>query len=167
MGSLQPTHQHQFISSLAIKTKNIMPIYLNIFSLIIPKNVIAEKYKGGISQFFRDFRFSEFEFNQEDDEVFSFGDMNFDGLPIDELIEKGLHFDKTNQYTEDFAVICRYGDDFWDVPWIQHNKVFAWHKNASKAAIQKAEEISNLTVDDISEMFDNGQNPFGAIRVEG
>lgn len=67
-----------------------MPIYLHIFNLIVPKKVIAEKYQGGISQFFKDFRFAESEINQEDDELFSFGHMVFDYLPIDELIEKGL-----------------------------------------------------------------------------
>lgn len=67
-----------------------MPIYLHIFNLIVPKKVIAEKYQWGISQFFKDFRFAESEINQEDDELFSFGHMDFDYLPIDELIEKGL-----------------------------------------------------------------------------
>jgi hypothetical protein len=60
-----------------------MPIYLYIFSLIVPKKVIAEKYQGGIGQFHKDFKFVEFEFNQEDDELFSFGHMDFYYLPID------------------------------------------------------------------------------------
>lgn len=142
-----------------------MPVYLHIYNLIVPKKVIAEKYQGGISQFIKDFRFGEFEIDQEDDELFSFGQMNYDCLPIDELIEKGLHFDNAKQCSEDFIVISRYDDDFWNVSWIQHNNFFAWHINADKSTIEKVEEISNLTVEEISKLIENGQNPLKAIRV--
>lgn len=142
-----------------------MPIYLDIFNLIVPKKVISRKYQGGIIQFYKDFRFGEFEIDQEDDELFSFGQMNFDCLPIDNLVEKGLHFDNNNQYSEDFTIIYRYGEDFWKVSWLQHNTVFAWHTKANRTTIKKAEEISNLTIEEISELIKKGQNPLKTIRI--
>ena len=142
-----------------------MPIYLDNFNLLVPKKVIAEKYQGGISQFLKDFRFAEFEINQEDDELFSLGQMNYDCLPIDELVEKGLHYDDMNHSSHDFIVIARYGKDLWNAPWIKHNKVFAWHINAHETSIKKAEKISNTDVAEIMELIVQGKSPLKTIRI--
>ena len=85
-----------------------MPIYLHIFNLIVNKASIAQKYKGGLTQFKKDFAIDESEINHEDDELISFGRMNFEDLPIDELISRGLDFDKESQYSADFTVVYRY-----------------------------------------------------------
>lgn len=153
--------------TLAFRKKiNTMPIYLHIFNLIVPKKVIAEKYQGGISQFLKDYKFGEFEINQEDDELFSFGQMDYDCLPIDELIEKGLHFDKTNQYSEDFTVIYRYGENFWNVSWLQHNTLFAWHIDTSPDLLLKVDEIGNMTIEEFNNQTEKGNNLFKAIRLK-
>jgi len=52
------------------------------------------------------------------------------------------------------------------VSWLQHNKVFAWHINADKSTIEKVDEISNLTMDEISELIEKGQNPLKTIRID-
>lgn len=142
-----------------------MPVYLDIYNLIIPKTVVCEKYPGGTDGFLDDFNFESFEINQEDDEVFCFGQTDLDSLPTEDLINKGFHFDTVKQCSKDFVVIYRYGDHYWSVPWLQHNGVFAWHMDAARESIKKVEEICDLTMDQISEMIDKGQSPLKPVRI--
>jgi hypothetical protein len=55
-----------------------MPIYIDIFSLILDKKVVAQKYQGGLAQFRIDYHIPASEINEEDDELFSLGQMNAD-----------------------------------------------------------------------------------------
>jgi hypothetical protein len=82
-----------------------MPVYLHIYNLIVKKSSVIEKYEGGIEQFRHDFSIDASEINQEDDELFSFGEMNADSFPIERLIEKGFGFDKIRQYSDDFSIL--------------------------------------------------------------
>lgn len=142
-----------------------MPVYLHIFNLVIDKKAINEKYAGGVEQFRIDYEISLSEINQEDDELFSLGQMNADQFDIDSLILKGLSYDIDNQKSEDFTIVYRYGELFWNVKWLKHNTVFAWHIDTSPDLISKMEGICEMTVDDIMKEMENGNNLFKAIRL--
>ena len=62
-----------------------MPVYLNVFNLIINKTAIYEKYAGGVEQFRIDYKIPLSKINHEDDELFSLGQMNADEFDIDSL----------------------------------------------------------------------------------
>ena len=141
-----------------------MATYVDIYNLIIRKQAVIEKYSGGIEQFRIDYNIPSSEINQEDDELFSLGQMNDDQFDIDSLISKGLNFDAAKQKSDDFLILYRYGDLFWEANWIEHNKVFAWHIETSSEILLKVDEISNMTMDDISEQFEKGNNLFKTIR---
>lgn len=143
-----------------------MPIYLHIFNLIVNKAAIAQKYNGGLTQFKKDFPIDESEINHEDDELISFGRMNFEDLPIDELISGGLDFDKESQYSADFTIVYRYGDDFWKVDWLTENKVFAWHKNTNPQLIERVDEICKMTMDEIVAYQDKGIYLLSTIKAD-
>ena len=74
-----------------------MPIYLDIYNLIVAKKAVTESYSGGIPQFRIDYNIPLSEINQEDDELFSLGQMNADQFDIDHLVSSGLSFDVENQ----------------------------------------------------------------------
>ena len=143
---------------------NIMATYVHNYNLIIRKQAVIEKYTGGIEQFRIDYNIPSSEINQEDDELFSLGQMNDDQFDVDSLISKGLSFDTDQQKSDDFVILYRYGDLFWEANWIVHNKVFAWHIETSSEILLKVDEISNMTMDAISEQFEKGNNLFKTIR---
>jgi hypothetical protein len=141
-----------------------MATYVHIYNLIIRKQAVIEKYLGGIEQFRIDYNIPSSEINQEDDELFSLGQMNADQFDVDSLLSKGLSFDADQQKSDDFVILYRYGALFWEANWIKHNKVFAWHIETSSEILLKVDEISNMTMDDISEQFEKGNNVFKTIR---
>ncbi|MBS1781891.1 MAG: hypothetical protein JSS78_02375 [Bacteroidetes bacterium] len=55
-----------------------MPVCLTLASLIIDKNAIDKKYKGGVHQFRHDYFNQQGEASQEDDEIFLIARMNWD-----------------------------------------------------------------------------------------
>jgi hypothetical protein len=142
-----------------------MPVYLYNFNLIIPKKTVSEKYTGGIEQFEMDYEIFTSDINTEDDELFSLAQMNIDGFDIEELVQNGLTYDEDNQRSDDFVIIYRYGDDPWSVDWIKHNRVFAWHINANKKTIEKVHEICEMTMDEIVEQAEKGNNLFTTIEI--
>ena len=85
-----------------------MPIYIDIFSLVLDKKIIAQKYHGGIHQFRIDYHIPESEINEEDDELFALGQMNADEFDIDALVAKGLSYDEAQQRSDDFTITCRW-----------------------------------------------------------
>lgn len=104
--------------------------------------------------------------NQEDDELFSLGQIDPDLFDMDTLVLKGLHYDNVNQRSDDFVILDRYGDFFWDVNWVKHNRVFAWHVDTRKEILMKVDEISSMTLDGIVEQMDKGNNLFKTIRTD-
>jgi len=142
-----------------------MPVYLHIFNLIIDKKAVNEKYTGGVEQFRIDYEIPLSEINQEDDELFSLGQMNADQFDIDSLKSKGLSFDNDKQKSDDFTIVYRYGELLWDVKWLKHNSVFAWHLDTSPDLISKMEGICKMPVNDIMKEMDNGNNLLKAIRL--
>lgn len=141
-----------------------MAVYQHIFNLIISKKRRNRKYTGGIEQFRKDYNIPSSEINQEDDELFSIARMNADEFDIDSLISKGLSFDIEGQKSDDFTIVYRYGDIFWDVKWLKNNKVFAWHIETSSDIVLKVDEISNMTWDYINEQMKKGNNLLKTIR---
>jgi hypothetical protein len=142
-----------------------MAVYLNIFNLIIDKKAICDKYSGGLNKFRKDYDIPASLINQEDGQVFSLGQMNSDQFNIDALIENGLSFDENLQYSDDFTIIYRYGDAFWDVDWLKHNKVFAWHIDSNALELEKINEISNTSMDEIIKLKENGHNLLTTIWI--
>jgi len=133
--------------------------------LIIDKKAVNEKYTGGVEQFRIDYEIPLSEINQEDDELFSLGQMNADQFDIDSLKSKGLSFDNDKQKSDDFTIVYRYGELLWDVKWLKHNSVFAWHLDTSPDLISKMEGICKMPVNDIMKEMDNGNNLLKAIRL--
>jgi hypothetical protein len=145
-----------------------MAIYLRNFNLIINKKAVIEKYAGGIEQFRKDYNIPASEINEEDDELFSLGQMNVDPFEshIDDLISKGLDFDLVQNRSDDFTIASRFSDLFWKVDWLKQNYVFAWHIDTSNEIKLKVEEISNTSMDEIAEQFDKGNNLLKTIRKD-
>lgn len=141
-----------------------MPVYLDIFNLVIDKKAVIQKYSGGMEQFRIDYDIPISEINDEDDELFSLGQMDVDQFDTDSLISKGLSYDVTEQKSDDFTIVCRYGESFWDVKWLKHNHVFAWHIDTSNELISRMEEICNMTMHDIGEEMDKGNYLLKTIR---
>lgn len=143
-----------------------MPVYLHIFNLVIDKQSVIEKYTGGIEQFRIDYDIPSSEINQEDDELFSLGRMDVYQFDIDRLVSSGLSFDKERQMSNDFTIIYRYGDIYWEVNWLKNNSVFAWHIDVNSDLKLKMDEISNMTLDYINEQREKGNDLLRAIRLE-
>lgn len=141
-----------------------MAIYLDICNLIISKQIVREKYIGGINQFRMDYDLPNSEINQEDDELFALGQMNVDEFDIEKLVSNGLRFDFENQQSTDFFILERYGDFIWNTDCIEHNRVFAWHKETSKAILSRVNEISNMSIEEIFEQLEKGNNLLQTIK---
>ena len=143
-----------------------MPVYLDIFNLIVNKKAVSGKYSGGINQFRIDYNIPLSEINQEDDELFSLGQMNADQFDIDHLVSRGLSFDIENQKSDDFTIVYRYGNNFWEVNWLEHNRVFAWHIETNNELKFKIVEISEMTIEDIDIQREKGNNLLRTLRLE-
>lgn len=141
-----------------------MPTYIHLANLIINKAAIDEKVAGGCDVFRNYLHERENEFLQEDDELFSLTRMNYDEFNLDKLVELGLDFDEKNFCSKDFVLIVRYGGELWKVDWLENNLIFAWHINSDSMLIDKAKEVSNMLMDDIVELIEQGENPLVVIR---
>lgn len=99
-----------------------MPIYCEVYQLVIPKNVLEAKYKGGLSQFKEEY---SWDYNQdhEDNELISIVSSENDfAVPasLDYVINTGT--------SKDFIVVERYAtpEISWPVDWCETNKVYIW-----------------------------------------
>jgi len=140
-----------------------MPVYLHSANLIINKKAIAERYKGGIEQFRKDFA-GENQYFTEDVELFSLARMNPDEFDEVKLVDGGLHYDRKKNTSNDYVIISRYGGCLWQVDWLRDNKVFAYHIDCSPEYREKVYEISSKTVDELQHIVNAGGNPFETIR---
>lgn len=143
-----------------------MPVYLDIVNLIIDKKAIIEKYAGGIDQCRIDFNIPLSEINHEDDELFCMGQMNADQFDIDLLVSRGLSYDTLQERSDDFTILSRFGEWYWEVPWLRENSLFAWHIDTPADLIEKMEEVSNMTMYDIVELGKKGIVVFKTIKRE-
>ncbi len=141
-----------------------MPVYVHLSNLLIRKDAIEKKYKGGVPQFRIDCELDTGRFYfQEDTMLFCLVTMNYDEHDYDNLTAKGLHYDKKREFSEDFVVLSRHYGLLWEGPWLEHNKVFAWHVGSDAESVMRAEKISSLTMNEIGKRFERGENPFAAI----
>ncbi len=143
-----------------------MPIYLTLASLIIDKDAIEKKYKGGIKQFRDDYFKKQGDASQEDDEVFLIARMNYDEFDLDELVSMGFEYDKIRKFSNDFVIYQRYQGYLWQVDWIEDNSVFGWHSKTNALLSNKAKMFGEITMDDIEKLFESGQEPFIPLTIE-
>lgn len=134
-----------------------MPVYLALASLIIDKNAIEKKYKGGIHQFRLDYFSQQSEASQEDDEIFMIARMNYDDYDLDELVKMGLEYNKETKYSNDFVIHQRYHGYLWQVDWIEDNKFYAWHINAKDELKNKAKKFGEITLNELEKIYANDQ----------
>ena len=141
-----------------------MPVFIYLSILVIDKKAIKKKYKGGIVEFKKNYRWDEDCNNQEDDELFAIASMNSDEHEIKELTSKGLSYDFSAGRSEDFTIVNRYGGAEWKVSWLNHGYSFAWHNDADEEFIAKARAVDEMTMDRVADLMEEGNNPFRAIR---
>ena len=132
-----------------------MPVYLHPANLIVNKKAVAEKYKGGIEQFRRDFEKDNVYFT-EDNELFSLARMNIDEFPEYRLVEGGLQYDHEEKSSNDYVIISRYGGQLWEVDWLEASKVYAYHKDCSMGDRARVIQMELIRVDELKRIFDAG-----------
>jgi hypothetical protein len=140
-----------------------MPLFVEIYNLIVTKSSVISKYDGGMTQFREDFGFGKYESNFEDNELFLLAAMGHDDFNLDLLIKRGLHYDQVCDFSNDFVIIGRYGYISWKVDWLEGNKIFVWHYIADEHLKEKARKHSNLTINEVTKMFEEGNSPFETI----
>jgi len=140
-----------------------MPTYIELQNLIIPKEIISTKYKGGISQFRKWFDKNKGSRWQEDNETFSIARMNSIDIDIKHLVENGLAFDETNKCSDDFCVIGRYEGMHWEVDWLEYNAVYAWHKDCDLDKVKQVQVIAAMHMSEVKAAFDRGEKPWDTI----
>ena len=143
-----------------------MPVYIHLANIVIQKSTIKEKYNGGIKQFKTDYDYGEGKYHQEDDELFSIAYQNLYRGEFQYLSEKGLHYDKLNDFSKDFVPAFRYGGLLWKSDWLDANVVFAWHKDCEPKQITRAQQIGNMLMDDFIAANERGERLFATIRKD-
>ena len=143
-----------------------MPVFVRNFNLIFSKEILAQKYKGGVSQFKIDHKVGKVERCQEDDELILVAYMNANDIDLDFFEEQGLHIQENPLASKDFGLVARYGGSYWEVDWLLSNETFAWHIDCKKWQKEKVEEICNLTMDVIEAEMQKGNNLFDTIKTE-
>jgi hypothetical protein len=63
-----------------------MPIFVNYFSLVVPKDILEKKYPGGVTQFKKDFSFTECDAMTEDDELLAIYSMGYPYENVETLV---------------------------------------------------------------------------------
>jgi hypothetical protein len=139
-----------------------MPLAIDIFALIVPKKVIETKYAGGIAQFKKDF-FRGTDADMEDGELLGVGYMDADDVDVEKLMKRGLSFNRSEPFSEDFVIVSRYGDPLlWPCKWLIQNSLHAWHVEASEENKKRAEEVGDMTIERVFELMDMDQNPLAS-----
>ena len=141
-----------------------MPIYIQLCSLVVPKDVLKTKYAGGIIQFKEDYSFDRSELHQEDDLLISIAYMNPDEIEIELLVERGLSFKEfRNPNSTDFTIITRYGGLCWVNDTITTNSVYVWHNYTPRNQIKLAQKLANKFMDVVMDELENEVDPYPVI----
>lgn len=94
-----------------------MAVPIEFFSVVVPKNIIQQKYRGGLEQYKSDCPNKSY---VEDDFLTRVGFMS--PQPLDKfcenLISNGLHFDEATFYSTDFVVAQRLFGKKWEAKWL-------------------------------------------------
>lgn len=139
-----------------------MPTYIHPANLVLEIKAVESHYKGGLNAFYADHK--NWKEIHEDNEIIRVAAMNVDDFDIDLLVERGLEFDPVKQSSSHFCVYGRYGYIGWVCPWLVMGDVFCWHVNCDEELIDRAKNIMNTPVNDLSDAFDRGENPFQVIK---
>ena len=156
-----------------------MPVYLNFCNIIFNKQSIEEKFKGGVNAF-KELYITDIEtIHQEDNQLFCLdrwdGELEKNGgrvyntspdeSEIQEFVENGLSFDAVKHRSPDFVYYHRLTKFSWHVDWLHENTVFAWHTDCKYIEYLRAEELSNLSMDEINAIEKNGIKLLTTIRL--
>ena len=141
-----------------------MPTFIYHINVIIPKDVIEAKFKGGTQAFHKWFIEENGDKREEDNELFSIARLNAFDFVIEFLVENGLHYDFENKRSDDFGCVYRYGGSQWQLDWLNENGLYAWHKDCKAEHIQLAQEIAEESMEEIADAFDRGEWPWNTIR---
>jgi hypothetical protein len=100
-----------------------MSIEIEFINLIIPKEILEEKYEGGIGKFKTDCPNKSF---REDESLVRVGFMNNNDLYtfLDLVTSNGLEYKEGS--TTDFVIINTLSGVSWDVDWVEHNFCSCW-----------------------------------------
>lgn len=100
-----------------------MSIEIEFINLIIPKEILEEKYGGGIEKFKTDCPNKSF---REDESLVRVGFMNNNDLYnfLDVVTSNGLEYKE--EFTTDFVIINTLSGVSWDVDWVEHNFSSCW-----------------------------------------
>jgi len=123
-----------------------MPTYIHNANLIFDKKIIAEKYDGGCSQFRIDWGIAKNKDHQEDDELFS---VSMKQLDLRLVMQRGLDFNLEQKHSSDFGAITKSAGSLWDVDWLNHNGVFAWHSDCRQEQKDRAIQIRKVIKEDV------------------
>jgi hypothetical protein len=100
-------------------------IDIEFINLIIPKEILEEKYDGGVNKFKTDCPNKSF---REDDSLVRVGFMNNNDLYnfLDLVTTNGLEY--KDESTTDFVIINTLSGLSWEVNWVEHNFCSCWKK---------------------------------------
>lgn len=101
-----------------------MSIEIEFINLIIPKEILEEKYEGGIGKFKTDCPNKSF---REDESLVRVGFMNNNDLYtfLDLVTSNGLKFKEGS--TTDFVIISVLSGASWEVDWIDYDVSLCWY----------------------------------------
>ncbi|HEY9082278.1 MAG TPA: hypothetical protein VIN73_03020 [Vicingaceae bacterium] len=94
-----------------------MAVPIEFFSVVVPKQVIQQKYKGGLVQYKADVPNASY---VDDEYLTRVGFMNTRSLDefCERLIANGLHFDELQHCSNDFVVVQSLIGKRWKVDWL-------------------------------------------------
>lgn len=97
-----------------------MAVPIEFFSVVVPKQVIQQKYKGGLEQYQKDcpnFTYIEDGYLTR---VAFMDDVSLHHY-CENLIRNGLHFDEANNSSIDFVVVQKLQGFQWAVDWLSED----------------------------------------------
>lgn len=102
-----------------------MSIEIEFINLIIPKEIIIEKYVGGLNKFKSDCPNKSL---REDESLIRVGFMNNNDLYkfLDLVTSYGLEYKEG--FTTDFVIINVLSGLSWEVDWVEHDFRSCWFK---------------------------------------
>jgi len=97
-----------------------MAIPIGFYSVIVPKKVLENKYKGGLIQYKTDCPNSSY---IEDEYLTRVGFLSRQALSrfCENIVANGLHFDEENIISEDYVVVQNLFGRNWAADWIGFN----------------------------------------------
>ena len=127
-----------------------MPIIIDLSNLVVPKDIVAQYYEGGVEQFRKDYINEDYPRNEEDDELFSLCKMNPDEFNLTNLIDKGFIYHTETQTSKHFVILQKYVGMLWEVDWLKLENWYFYHINCSQAQKDKVHYFMNeVLLDDI------------------